>query len=151
MWNPIRDIWIGLQMAWRDPVFHVVLAVAILFFLGLSMFASSSRGDDLTTDGSDYVEDRWGFAVPPDCRKDLSWIPMRIRTINLIEKFGVPIVNGLPGRRLGFWQAPGPDGVHNIFVDESITNRQIRREVINHEACHALWYIKYGHAGWHAE
>jgi hypothetical protein len=138
MWPTLRDIWLGLQLAWKDPFFHLVITVGVVCLIALAGFSSSSRGAD--------TEDRWGFAVPPDCRKDMSWIPVKIHTIDLIEKFGVPMVRGLPGRRVGLWEYD--NGVHNIYIDIKVPSH-LRKEVIDHERCHALWYIKYGHPDWH--
>lgn len=139
MWPTLRDIWIGLQLAWKDPFFHLVIAVGAIFLIALAGFSSSSRGEQ-------GVEDRWGFAVPPLCRGDLSWVPVRVQTIDLIAKYGIPLVKGLPGRRLGMWEIE--DGIHNIYVDAKVPSH-LRRDVIQHELCHAAWYIRYGHGDWH--
>lgn len=145
MWNPIRDIWIGLKMAWKDPLFHVVLAVMALFFLALASFSSSSRADEGT------VEDRWGHVYPPLCQRDMSWVPVVvIYHLDLTKTFGHPFPGG-KGRRLGLWEAPDDSGVSTIYVDSSITDPAIRAEVVRHELCHAVWWLNYGHPHWHAE
>ena len=131
----------GWRTASSDWLFWVVLAYGLILLIAL---ASSAKGAEPFP-----TRDRWGNVYPQECRRDLRHIPADVyRNQNLDALFG-PNEDGR--RRAGYWLPPLKDGVHRVFIDRAFQDPQIQRDIIQHELCHALWYVLTGRPHWHKE
>ena len=136
--NEFRDGW---RTASADWLFWVVLAYGLILLIAL---ASSAKAAEPFP-----VRDRWGNTYPKECQRDLRYLPAEIyRDQNLNVLFG-PTSDGR--RRAGYWLPPRNDGLHRIFIDRAFQDPQMQRDIIQHELCHALWYVLTGSPHWHKE
>lgn len=88
------------------------------------------------------THDRWGYELPRECRRDLSFVGA---VVHLNQDLGYA-----PGKRkaLGRWKGSDtPWGV--IYIDKSVGDQL--PEVLAHERCHALFNYLYGTPYWHME
>lgn len=123
-----------IKSALSDPLFHVVLAVAIICGIALA-------GNRSAWSQSRYGEyDRWGYYQPPECRRDLSHLKVKVdRTKNLNHTFGPPPAGG---KRLGYWLAS------MIYIDRDL-DKSLAADVLHHELCHQVWFDLTGSPHWH--
>ncbi len=118
----------------KYALWMVLLGVALIVFVIAHQALAQSA----------YPErDRWGFRYPPECRQDLSHVQVPIIYKSLAH---------LPGRHIGWYQwpkHPGDPGV--VYVEKSVVDVHIRREIIHHELCHAWMWQLYGKSrvDWH--